>query len=186
MAEEKEQEPKWYALHSYAGQEKKAIHLLEEQLRLNKLSHLVKEIFVPTEDVVIKKGEKQLKKSVSHFPGYILIQMVLTDKLWHLLKENTKISGFIGNNQKEPQVIPDKDLQSIKDRISQGLKQSQIDSTFQVGQAVSIIDGPFMDFKGTVQAVDAENSKLTVTVNIFGRSTPIDMELNKVRLVKEE
>jgi len=188
LAQEKqtEQTARWYVLHSYAGQEKKAIQLFEEQLKLRNLSHLVKEIFVPTEEVTIKKGKVQKTKLVSHFPGYILMHMILTDQLWHVLKDNSRISGFIGNSQKQPQSISDKELNAIKDRIKQGMKQSQIDSTFQVGQMVSITDGPFMDFKGVVHLVDAENAKITVTVSIFGRSTPIELELDKVKLITEE
>ncbi|MBL0691028.1 MAG: transcription termination/antitermination factor NusG [SAR324 cluster bacterium] len=181
MVAVKEKEARWYVLQSQAGQEKKAVTLLREQLFLKGISHLVKDIFIPSETVTYKRAGKQMTKNVSYFPGYILIEMSLTDELWHVLRAIKKISGFIGNNQLEPQTVSDAELNAIKDKIDQGTKQSELDSSYQIGESVMIVDGPFMDFKGVVNSVDNEKNKLTVTVSIFGRSTPIELELNKVK-----
>ena len=160
---------------------------MQDALRNKKLQELVLETFIPAESVTIKRGKSQTTKSISYFPGYILIRMVLTDELWYLLKDVSKISGFIGKNQSTPRPIPDAEIKAIRDLIDQGTKQSQLDSVFQVGETVLIIDGPFMDFKGVIEHIDVEKSKLTLIVSIFGRTTPLDLELDKVKpLPKEE
>ena len=174
---------KWYILQAYAGYEEKVKLLLNEQLRIKKLEELVQEIFIPSEEVTTKKGDKVRVSKVTYFPGYILIKMNLTRELWHVIKDVPKVSGFVGGNQNDPQPVSESELASIRGQIESGIKQQEIDSTFTIGQTVAVIDGPFAEFNGVIDEVDKEHSKLTVLVSIFGRSTPLELSFDKVRLV---
>ncbi|MCP4295311.1 MAG: transcription termination/antitermination protein NusG [Proteobacteria bacterium] len=173
---------KWYILQAYAGYEKKVKQLIEEQLHLKKMGELVNEIFIPAEEVITKKQGKKKVSQVTYFPGYILIHMNLTSDLWHLLKDIPKVSGFVGGEQKNPLPVPDKELNDIRGQIESGVKQAEIDSTYTTGQTVVVIEGPFADFNGVIETIDAEHSKLTVLVSIFGRSTPLELGFDKVRI----
>ncbi len=173
---------KWYILQAYAGYEKKVKQLIEEQLQLKKMSELVDEIFIPAEEVITKKQGKKKISQVTYFPGYILIHMTLTSDLWHLLKDIPKVSGFVGGEQKNPLPVPDKELNDIRGQIESGVKQAEIDSTYTSGQTVVVTEGPFADFNGVIETIDAEHSKLTVLVSIFGRSTPLELGFDKVRI----
>lgn len=173
---------KWYILQAYAGYEEKVKSLIEEQLRVKKMTELVEEIFIPSEEVTTKKKGKTRKSQVTYFPGYILIKMQLTDDLWHVLKGIPKVSGFVGGDQKNPLPVPEKELAGIREQIESGIKQAEIDATFSAGQTVVVIEGPFAEFNGVIDAVDREHNKLTVLVSIFGRATPLELDFDKVRL----
>ena len=160
----------------------KVKQLIEGRLKTTKMSELVEEIFIPSEEVTTKKSGKTHINNVTYFPGYILIKMKLTNDLWHVLRAVPKVSGFIGGDQSNPLPVPDQELADIRSQIQNGIKQAEIDSTFSAGQKVVIIEGPFARFNGVIDAVDQENSKLTVLVSIFGRSTPLELEFDKVRL----
>ncbi|MDT8446049.1 MAG: transcription termination/antitermination protein NusG [bacterium] len=175
---------KWYILQAYAGYEEKVRVLINEQLKIQGLGHLIQEIFIPSEEVTTKKGDKVKKTQVTYFPGYILLKMHLTDDLWHLLKNVPKVSGFVGGDETNPQSVSDSELAGIRGQIESGIKQQEIDSTFNVGQNVVVIDGPFAEFNGVIDEVDKEHNKLTVLVSIFGRSTPLELSFDKVRLVE--
>jgi transcription termination/antitermination protein NusG len=175
-------ENKWYILQAYAGYEQKVKSLIEEQLRLKKMEELVEEIFIPSEEVTTKKRGKTRTSNVTYFPGYILLKMNLTDDLWHVLRNVPRVSGFVGSDQKNPQPVPEGELADIRQQIESGLKQKEIDSTFSVGQAVTVIEGPFAEFNGVIDAVDRDHNKLTVLVSIFGRATPLELDFDKVRL----
>lgn len=175
-------EPKWYILQAYAGFEEKVKSLIEEQLRVKKMTELVEEIFIPSEEVTTKKKGKTRKSQVTYFPGYILIKMDLTDDLWHVLKGIPKVSGFVGGDQKSPLPVPEQELADIRQQIKSGIKQAEIDATFSIGQNVVVIEGPFAEFNGVIDAVDREHNKLTVLVSIFGRATPLELDFDKVRL----
>ncbi len=175
-------EYKWYILQAYAGFEQKVKSMIEEQLRLKNKTELVEEIFIPSEEVTTKKRGKARTSQVTYFPGYILVKMILTDDLWHLLRGIPRVSGFVGSDQKNPQPIPEKELTDIRAQIESGIKQKEIDSTFAVGQTVTVIEGPFAEFNGVIDAVDREHNKLTVLVSIFGRATPLELDFDKVRL----
>ncbi|OGG95559.1 MAG: transcription termination/antitermination factor NusG [Candidatus Lambdaproteobacteria bacterium RIFOXYD12_FULL_49_8] len=174
----------WYILQAYAGFENKVSLLIREQLRLRNMVELVDEIFIPSEEVTTKKGDKVRKTNVTYFPGYILIRMHLTEDLWHVLMDIPKVSGFVGGTPAKPQAVSEKELESIRGQISSGVKQAEIDSTFSLGQTVVVIDGPFAEFNGVIDEVDKEHNKLTVLVSIFGRSTPLELSFDKVRLVE--
>lgn len=175
---------KWYILQAYAGYEKKVKQLINEQLRLKNMEYLIEEIFIPAEEVVTKKGGKKKVSQVTYFPGYILIRMNLTSDLWHLLRSIPKVSGFVGGEQKNPLPVPEAELNEIRSQIETGVKQAEIDSTYTVGQSVVVTEGPFADFTGVIDTIDAEHNQLTVLVSIFGRSTPLELGFDKVRIAE--
>lgn len=172
---------KWYILQAYAGYENKVEKVILEQGKVKKLNHLIEEIFIPSEEVTTRKGGKKRTAMVTYFPGYILIKMCLTPDIWHLLKDIPRVSGFVGGTQKEPMPISEHELADIRQQIHSGIRQAEIDSTYQIGQSVVVIEGPFADFNGTIENVDVDRSKLTVLVSIFGRATPLELEFDKVR-----
>ncbi|MGK0288687.1 MAG: transcriptional antiterminator NusG [bacterium] len=173
---------RWYILQAYAGHETKVQKLIEEQLRLNHCEDLIEEIFIPSETVTRRRGGKEKIAQVTYFPGYILIKMRLTPELWHVLKGVPKVSGFVGGTQKDPIPISEEELNKIRQQIEKGTKQMELDSTFQVGQGVSVVEGPFADFNGVIDEVDAERNKVTVLVSIFGRATPLELDFDKVKI----
>lgn len=172
---------KWYALQAFAGYERKVKALIEEQLVLNNMTELVGEIFIPTEEVTTKKGNRTRTQKVTYYPGYIFILMDLTDNLSHVLRDVPRVTGFIGD-QKNPLPVSTEEIMNIKGQIEDGVKQAEIDSTFTVGQKVVVIEGPFAEFNGVIDQVDVEHSKLVVLVSIFGRSTPLELGFDKIRL----
>ena len=174
---------KWYILQAYAGYENKVRILIEEQLKLRNMEELIEEIFIPSEEVTTKKGDKVKISKVTYFPGYILIKMNLTMDLWHLLRDVPKVSGFVGGDQSNPIPVSESELSSIRGQIESGVKQAEVDSTFVSGQSVVVTEGPFAEFNGVIDEVDKEHNKLTVLVSIFGRSTPLELGFDKVRLV---
>ena len=173
----------WYAIQSYAGQEKQARKLLLHELCLHKMEHLVGEIFIPEEEVITKVLGKERKQMISYYPGYILIKMDFTEDLWHVFQRTSKISGFIGKFQTDrPVAVPENEIQIIKQQIKDGIKQSAINSSYQIGQNVRITEGPFNDFVGYIEQINAEKSSLVVSVNIFGRSVPVELNFDKVKI----
>lgn len=174
---------KWYILQAVAGQEKKVEQLIYNQLKIAKMEDLVEEIFIPAEEVTSKKGGKTRTTKVTYFPGYILIKMILTNDLWHVLCDVPRVSGFVGGTRQKPLPVSEKELEDIRSQIKDGIKQAEIDSTFTIGQKVIVTEGPFADFNGVIENVDYEHSKLTVLVSIFGRSTPLELDYDKVRLI---
>lgn len=173
---------KWYILQSQSGSEKKVLKLIDERLRLSGKSSEVEEFFVPSEEVKRKRNGKEVITNVTYFPGYILVKMRMSADMWHLFKSIPKVSGFVGGTAKEPKAVSQKELEEIQGNIKAGTKQKEVDSTFQIGQRVTVIEGPFAEFNGTLETVDAERNKLTVLVNIFGRSTPLELDFDKVRI----
>ena len=173
---------KWYILQSYAGQEKKAHELILFHIQIEKLENLVDEIFIPSEEITTKVRGKERKNISTYYPGYILIKMRLTDEIWHLLQEIPKISGFIGKYKKQrPEAVPESQIQNIKQQIHDGVKQTQVNSTYQIGQNVRIIEGPFSEFVGHIDQISTEKNSLVVLVNIFGRSVPVE-SFDKIRV----
>lgn len=177
-----EGEYKWYILQAYAGYENSVRRLIEGQLKARKMTNSVEEIFIPSEEVTTKKSGKTRTNRITYFPGYILIKMKLSSDLWHLLRSVPKVSGFVGGDQSNPLPVSDKELNDIKAQIQSGIKQAEIDSTYSIGQKVVVVEGPFAEFNGIIDTVDQEHSRLTVLVSIFGRSTPLELEFDKVRL----
>ncbi|HCF61094.1 MAG TPA: transcription termination/antitermination protein NusG [Myxococcales bacterium] len=189
MAEATEKEsggtPKrWYVVHTYSGFENKAKKSLEERIKLEGMSDLFGEILIPTEQVVeMVKGEKRTTKR-KFFPGYILVQMSMNDRSWYLVKSTPKVTGFVGGTTTmEPEKIPsitDEEVRRLTAQISEGVLKPKPKVQFEPGDNVRVTDGPFSNFNGTVEEVDANKGRVKVLVSIFGRATPVDLDFMQV------
>ena len=176
---------KWYILQAYSGYEGRVEQTINEKLKIVGLEHLVDEIFIPSEDIVRTRDGQKRKVNQKYFPGYVLVRMELTPKLWHLLMEINRVSGFIGGTQKNPLPLEDEELQKIRSQISEGSQQKATEEEFSVGQKVTITEGSFGNFSGTIDEINQERRKLKVLVSIFGRPTPEEVEFDKVKHVLE-
>ena len=176
---------KWYILQAYAGYEGRVEQTIYEKLKIEGLEHLVDEIFIPSEDIVRTKDGQKRKVNQKYFPGYLLVRMELTPELWHLLMEINRVSGFIGGTQKKPLPLEDTELEKIRSQISEGSQQKATENEFLIGQKVTITEGSFGNFSGTIDEINQERKKLKVLVSIFGRPTPVEVEFDKVKHVLE-
>jgi transcriptional antiterminator NusG len=170
----------WYVVHAYSGFEQQVKRSLEERIQRKGLEEHFGEILVPTEEVVeMREGQKR-KSERKFFPGYVLVQMDMNDETWHLVKDAPKVLGFIGGTGDKPTPITEKEAMSILQRVQEGVDKPRPKVLFEPGEMVRIIDGPFNDFNGVVEEVDYEKSKMRVSVLIFGRSTPVELEFGQV------
>lgn len=170
----------WYVVHAYSGFEQQVKRSLEERIKRIGLEEHFGEILVPTEEVVeMREGQKR-KSERKFFPGYVLVQMEMNDETWHLVKDAPKVLGFIGGTGDKPTPITEKEAMSILQRVQEGVDKPRPKVLFEPGEMVRIIDGPFNDFNGVVEEVDYEKSKMRVSVLIFGRSTPVELEFGQV------
>jgi transcriptional antiterminator NusG len=170
----------WYVVHAYSGFEAQVIRSLVERVRRAGMEDKIGEILVPTEEVVEMRGGQQRKSERKFFPGYVLVNMELTDDTWHLVKDVPKVMGFLGGTGDRPLPISDKEADAILQRVQEGVEKPRPKVLFEPGEVVRVVDGPFNDFTGVVEAVDYEKSRLKVSVLIFGRSTPVDLEFGQV------
>ena len=171
---------RWYVVHAYSGFEAQVKRSLEERVKRYGMENSFGQILVPTEEVVEMRGGQQRKSERKFFPGYVLVQMEMTDETWHLVKDVPKVMGFIGGTGDKPAPITDKEADSILQRVQEGVEKPRPKVLFEPGEVVRVIDGPFNDFNGVVEEVDYEKSRLKVSVLIFGRSTPVDLEFGQV------
>ncbi len=170
----------WYVVHAYSQYENSVKRSLEDHISRAGLEDQFGDILVPTEEVVeVKEGVRRTTER-KFFPGYVLVQMEMTDETWHLVKSVPKVMGFIGGSGDRPAPLTDAEANKILSRIDESVDQPRPKTLFEVGQAVRIIDGPFADFNAVVEEVDYEKSRLRVSVLIFGRSTPVDLEFVQV------
>ena len=173
---------RWYVVNVHAGSEKKAAESIKEQAVLKKMEDKILDILIPTEEVVeVKKGAK-VSTERKFFPGYILIKMVMTDDAWHLVKNNSKVTNFLGSRNK-PFPITDAEAHSIITQMQEGVERPREVVDYEVGEQIRVCDGPFASFIGLVEEVDLEKSRLKVSVSIFGRSTPVELEFSQVEKV---
>lgn len=173
---------KWYVVNAHSGMEYKAKLSLEERVRSLAKTDLISEVIVPEETVVeLVRGQKKTTKR-KFFPGYILVKMKLTDESWHLIKNTAKISGFVGD-KRNPVPVPESEIQRMTNRISEGAVRPKSKVNFSEGEKVRVVDGPFNNFNGVIEDINADKGKLRVLVSIFGRSTPVELDFVQVEKV---
>lgn len=170
---------KWYVVHTYSGFENRAKQNLEERIKNLGKGDYFSNILVPTETVVeLVKGKKKTSQR-KIFPGYILVQMELNEDTWHIVKDTPKITGFAGDSTK-PLPISEKEVEEIMSTMKEGVSKAKSKVSFNAGDSVRVIDGPFVNFIGTIEEVKLEKRKLKVLVSIFGRSTPVELDFIQV------
>jgi transcriptional antiterminator NusG len=170
---------RWYVLHVYSGFEHKVAEAIEEKARKLKLSEKVGEIMVPTEEVVEVKRGKRTNTERKFFPGYVLAKLDLSDDVWHMVKDTPKVTGFLGAGNK-PSPVSQKEADALIKQIQEGVESPRPSVTFDIGEEVKVTDGPFASFNGIVEEVDEEKGKLKVSVSIFGRATPVELDYGQV------
>ena len=171
---------RWYVVHAYSGYEKKVAAAIQDRVVLHGMEENFGDILVPTEEVVEIKGGQKRKSERKFFPGYVLVQMELDDDTWHLVKDTPRVMGFIGGKAGEPAPITDKEAEAILQRVQDSEDKPRPKTLFEAGEVVRVIDGPFNDFNGVVEEVNYEKSRVRVSVSIFGRSTPVELEFTQV------
>lgn len=171
---------RWYVVHVYSGFEQTAVRSLQERIRLSGMEDKFGEILVPTEEVIEMRAGQKRKSDRKFFPGYVLVQMEMDEQTWHLVKEVPKVMGFIGGTSDRPAPISDKEAQNIMERVKEGVEKPRPKVLFEPGEVVRVNEGPFADFNGVVEEVNYEKSRVRVSVLIFGRSTPVELEFGQV------
>ncbi len=171
---------RWYVVHAYSGFEKKVAIGIRERVERFQMQDLFGDILVPSEDVVEMRGGQKRKSERKFFPGYVLVQMELTDESWHLVKETPRVMGFIGGKADHPAPITDREAEAILQRVQDSEDKPRPKTIFEPGELIRIVDGPFNDFNATVEEVNYGKNKLRVAVMIFGRSTPVELEFTQV------
>ena len=170
----------WFVVQAYSGFEKHVQESLREYIRRAGMEDQFGNIEVPTEQVVeLRNGQKRTSER-KFFPGYVLVNMIMSDEAWHLVKSVPKVSGFVGGSGSQPVPITDQEAQAILQQVQEGAEHPRPKYTFAPGEVVRVIDGPFKEFSGTVEDVNFEKSKLKVSVSIFGRSTPVELSFSQV------
>jgi len=173
---------RWYVVHVYSGFEKKVAQSIEEQARQAGMEELIPQVLVPTEAVVEMRRGSKINAERKFFPGYILVEMDLTDETWHLVKNTPKVTDFLGGKGR-PVPISEAEAQRILYQVKEGVDRPKPSVTFEVGEQVRVCDGPFNSFNGMVEEVDEERSRVKVAVSIFGRATPVELEYSQVEKV---
>ena len=174
---------RWYIIQAFSGYEKQVQRSLLERINRSEFSEFFGDVLVPTEEVVEMKDGKKRTTERKLFPGYVLIEMEMKDETWHIVKNCPNINGFIGGTPENPAPITKAEADRILNRINQAADKPRHKTLFEAGEEVLVIDGPFTDFKGLVEKVDYEKSKLHLTVSVFNRPTPVELEFDKVEKV---
>ena len=171
---------KWYVVHAYSGFEKSVARALKERIERDGMQEQFGQILVPVEEVVEMKGGQKSISERKFFPGYVLVEMDMTDDSWHLVKNTAKVTGFVGGSAMKPTPISEKEVQAIMHQIQEGVEKPKPKVLFEVGEAVRVKEGPFTDFHGSVEEVNYDKNKLRVSVSIFGRATPVELDFSQV------
>lgn len=174
---------RWYVVHAYSGFEKSVQKALKERIERSGMQHLFGQILVPVEEVVEVKAGRKAVSERKFFPGYVLIEMEMTDETWHLVKSAPKVTGFIGGSGNRPAPISEREVQSIMQQMQEGVEKPRPKVLFEVGEQLRVTEGPFADFNATVEDVDYDKSRIKVSVLIFGRATPVEVDFAQVEKV---
>ncbi|MCA3238488.1 MAG: transcription termination/antitermination protein NusG [Curvibacter sp.] len=171
---------RWYVVHAYSGMEKAVERNIKERIARSGMQDKFGRILVPMEEVVeVKNGQKRTTER-KFFPGYVLVEMVMADDTWHLVKHTNKVTGFVGGAKNRPAPISEEEVLKIVNQMQEGSEKPRHKVEFEVGEYVRVKEGPFTDFNGTVEEVNYEKNKVRVAVTIFGRSTPVELEFSQV------
>lgn len=173
----------WYILQVYSGNEKKIEKELLAQTEKKGLRDNISKILIPSEEVIEMKKGKKVSSERKFFPGYMLIQMIMDDEIWHIVKKLPKVYGFLGGKKGEPIPVSQNEIDSILDQMKDGLEKPKPSVSFEIGEQVRVSDGPFSSFNGMVEEVDEEKARLKVSVSIFGRSTPVNLDYSQVEKI---
>jgi transcription termination/antitermination protein NusG len=174
---------RWYVVHAYSGMEKAVERNLRERIDRSGMSSKFGRILVPTEEVVELKNGKKSVSERRFFPGYVLVEMVMDDESWHLVKHTNKVTGFVGGAKNRPSPISEAEVMKIVNQMQEGIEKPKPKVEWQVGELVRVKEGPFTDFNGSVEDVNYEKSKVRVSVTIFGRATPVELDFSQVEKV---
>ena len=171
---------RWYVVHAYSGFEKSVQRALVERVARDGMQDFFGQILVPVEEVVeMRNGQKSITER-KFFPGYVLVQMEMNDDTWHLIKSTPKVTGFVGGTANKPTPISEKEVDKIMQQMKDGVDKPRPKVLFEVGEMVRVKEGPFTDFNGSVEDVNYEKSKIRVSVTIFGRATPVELDFGQV------
>jgi transcription termination/antitermination protein NusG len=171
---------KWYVVQAFSGYEGRVIKTLVEHIKMHNMEEHFGDILVPTEEVVEMRSGQQRKSERKFFPGYVLVQMDMNEDSWHLVKSIPRVLGFIGGTSDRPAPITQKEANAILNRLEESHDKPKPKTMFEPGEVVRVTEGPFADFNGVVEVVDYEKNRLKVSVLIFGRSTPVELEFGQV------
>tara|TARA_B100000965_G_scaffold180718_1_gene150807 strand:- start:182 stop:712 length:531 start_codon:yes stop_codon:yes gene_type:complete len=169
----------WYIVQSHSSFENKVAQLIKEEAEKAKISEKIEEIIVPTHDITEVKRGKRVQRKKKYFPGYVLIKSEMDNNIYHMIKNIKKVSGFLGSRG-TPVPVSDNEIEKILGQIKDGVAQPKSSVDYSIGEKVQVIDGPFASFSGLVEEIDDDKSRLKVSVSIFGRPTPVDLEFNQV------
>jgi len=171
---------RWYVVHAYSGFEKSVQRALIERISRAGMQDLFGQVLVPVEEVVeMKSGQKSISER-KFFPGYVLVEMEMNEETWHLVKSTPRVTGFVGGTGTKPTPISEKEVAKIMSQIQEGVEKPRPKVLFEIGEVVRVKEGPFTDFHDAVEDVNYEKSKLRVSVTIFGRGTPVELEFGQV------
>lgn len=171
---------RWYVVHAYSGFEKSVQRALSERVARHGMQAFFGRILVPVEEVVeLRSGQKSITER-KFFPGYVLVEMEMNDETWHLVKSTPKVTGFVGGSANKPTPISEKEVEKILQQMQDGVERPRPKVLFEPGEVVRIKEGPFADFNGSVEQVNYEKNRLRVSVTIFGRATPVELEFGQV------
>ena len=174
---------RWYVVHAYSGMEKAVERNIKERINRAGMQHMFGDILVPTEEVVeIKNGQKRSSER-RFYPGYVLVQMIMNDDTWHLVKHTNKVTGFVGGAKNRPAPISEAEVMKIVHQMQEGIEKPRPKFEWTVGELVRVKEGPFTDFNGAVEEVNYDKSKVRVSVTIFGRATPVELDFSQVEKV---
>lgn len=173
---------RWYIVQAHSGFEGKVAQTIREKAAQHGMADRIEQVVVPTEEIIEMRRGKKISTERKFYPGYVLVKMALSDESWHLIKSIPKVSGFLGGSGR-PQPIPEREVQRIFAQVEEGVARPKHMVVFEIGEAVKVIDGPFESFTGTVEEVDEDKERVKVSVAIFGRATPVDLEYSQVEKV---
>ena len=174
---------RWYVVHAYSGMEKAVERNLRERIERSGMQHKFGRILVPMEEVVELKNGKKAVTERRFFPGYVLVEMEMADDTWHLVKHTSKVTGFVGGAKNRPSPISESEVMKIVNQMQEGIEKPRPKVQWVVGELVRVKEGPFTDFNGAIEEVNYDKSKVRVSVTIFGRATPVELDFSQVEKI---